>query len=385
MSFSALTQTDIDALTALRRDLHRRPELSNEEAETAARIADHLRALNPDRMITGLGGHGVAAVFNGSAPGETILLRGELDGLPIQEDSDAPHASTSAGKGHLCGHDGHMAILCAAARRLSRRRPAAGRVVLLFQPAEETGDGARAVLADPRFDGIAPDFSFALHNLPGVELGHVWVKQGPFACASRGARVRFFGRIAHSSQPETGHSPVGAFGDFIRRVRELERGDVGDEDFAMVTVTYARLGAPSFGVLPGEAEVMVTLRCARNAAMAELAKGVEALAGELAEREGLSLDVAYAEDFEATENDPQAVAIIRRALNDLGTPFTLMNAPMRWSEDFGRFGASAGAAMFGIGAGVGHPALHNPDYDFPDSLIKPASDIFMRIIENRLG
>lgn len=385
MTYPALTSEELEALTAFRRELHCNPELSNQEERTAARIAERLRALNPDELITRLGGHGVAAVFNGAEEGETILIRCELDALPIQEISDAPHRSKIDGKAHLCGHDGHMTILCAVAQRLSARRPSTGRAVLLFQPAEETGDGARDVLADPRFSSIRPDFAFALHNLPGVELGDVWIKQGPFACASRGACIRFTGRVAHSSQPETGLSPVNALSDFLRETQSLSHGAVGDEDFRLVTVCHARMGEPSYGVLPGEAEVRVTLRTARNDAMDALARDCEALAKKLAVRDGLTLNVSYAEDFRATENDPQAVAIVESALGDISASYSIMNAPMRWSEDFGLFGSSAKSAMFGIGSGIGQPALHNSDYDFPDMLISPASDIFIRILESRLG
>ncbi len=385
MTYPALSPAELDALIALRRDLHRRPELSNEEIETAANVAEHLSALSPDHLITGLGGQGVAAVFEGRDPGETVLLRCELDGLPIQEDSAAPHRSEVDGKGHLCGHDGHMAILCAVAHRLAARRPNSGRAVLLFQPAEETGDGARAVLADEKFINIQPDLAFSLHNFPGVEMGHVRIKQGAFACASRGARIRFTGRTAHSSQPETGVTPQNALCDFIRDASDLSRGAIGDEGFRLTTICHARLGDPSFGVLPGHAEVMVTLRSSGDAGVAALAEQCEALAARLAERDGLAVDFNYSEDFAATENDPEAVEIVTRALRDLGTPRTLMNAPMRWSEDFGLFAGAAKSAMFGIGSGVTQPALHNPDFDFPDALIRPASDIFLRILQNRLG
>src|SRR6056297_2889869 len=137
---TALPSNQIAYLTALRHDLHRQPEVSGAEIETAKRITRELTALGADRIWQGLGGHGVAAEFTGHAPGPTVLLRCELDGLPIQEINDIPHASQIDGKGHLCGHDGHMATLMGVAMRLSTR-PAKGRVILLFQPAEETGAG----------------------------------------------------------------------------------------------------------------------------------------------------------------------------------------------------------------------------------------------------
>ncbi len=140
-----LTNADITELTALRRLLHQHPEVSGQEQGTAGRITDALLGYSPDRLLTGLGGHGVAAVYQGQDHGPTILFRCELDALPITEQGNLPHRSTVPGTGHLCGHDGHMTVLLALARLLSRQRPARGRIVLLFQPAEETGAGAEAV------------------------------------------------------------------------------------------------------------------------------------------------------------------------------------------------------------------------------------------------
>jgi len=157
----------IDGRAKFRRELHRFPEVSGEEQQTAARIVAALQALHPTDVMTSLGGHGVAAVFDSGAPGETVLFRCELDALPIQEVGDLPWKSQIAGKGHLCGHDGHMTMVLALGRLLARTPVAKGRVVLMFQPAEEDGSGARAVVADPKFDAIKPDWAFAIHNEPG--------------------------------------------------------------------------------------------------------------------------------------------------------------------------------------------------------------------------
>lgn len=143
-----LTNSDITQLIEWRHELHRWPDLSGEEMQTAARVVRQLEKASPDRIMTGLGGHGVAAIYEGATPGPTVLLRCELDGLPIQEIGDRDYRSEHDGRGHLCGHDGHMATLAAVARILGRQRPSKGRVVLLFQPAEETGAGAAAVISD---------------------------------------------------------------------------------------------------------------------------------------------------------------------------------------------------------------------------------------------
>ena len=152
-----LSAGDLADLTAFRQELHRFPEVSRQEQATAARIVQALAPLQPDQLVTGLGGHGVAAVFNGLAEGPTVLFRAELDALPITELSDAAYRSTIPGKGHLCGHDGHMTLLIGLGRLIARKRPARGRVVLMFQPAEEDGSGAAAVVADPGFAALRPD------------------------------------------------------------------------------------------------------------------------------------------------------------------------------------------------------------------------------------
>jgi amidohydrolase len=143
-----LSNNDIVEIVAWRQKLHSMPELSGNESRTAGEVAG-LLAAGADRIVTGLGGHGVAAVYQGAQPGPSVMLRAELDGLPIEELTDLPYRSGTPGKAHLCGHDGHMAILAAVARSLERQRPGRGRAVLLFQPAEEDGSGAESVLADP--------------------------------------------------------------------------------------------------------------------------------------------------------------------------------------------------------------------------------------------
>ena len=168
-----LTNHDIVELTAWRQKLHAMPEISGEEVATAAEVIAFLAETAPDKVLSGLGNTGVAAVFDGAEPGPTVLFRCELDALPIEEISDIPHRSRLSGKGHMCGHDGHTATIAALARGFAKDRPKRGRVVLLFQPAEETGAGAAAVIADPRFAEITPDYAFSLHNLPGLPLGHV--------------------------------------------------------------------------------------------------------------------------------------------------------------------------------------------------------------------
>lgn len=379
-----LNNSDIVELTDWRRRLHRAPEISGEEEQTARAVVSFLRDTKPDQILTELGGHGVALVYDGAAPGPTILFRSELDALPIEELSTAAHRSTIPGKGHLCGHDGHTAILAALARGLQRRQPARGRVVLLFQPAEETGAGAAAVIADPRFAGIAPDFAFSLHNLPGLPLGHVTLREGPVNCASRGMRIVLTGKTSHASAPEDGISPMPAVARLMPQLTALGSGGSLNPDYSLVTVTHAAMGEPAFGIAPGRAEIWATLRTMTDATMGALVNAAEALAAEAAGEAGLALEVEYHDIFQHCENHLEAVDILRAAFaaeNISHEPGT----PLRASEDFGRFGHQAKSAMFFIGAGETSPQLHNPDYDFPDALIEPASRIFLRVARDMLG
>jgi amidohydrolase len=380
-----LTDQDLAELVEWRRKLHRRPELSGEERETAREVRTFLASSNPDRVVSNLGGHGVAAVYEGVEPGPTVMFRAELDGLPIQETSDLPYRSVLAGKGHLCGHDGHMATLAALARGLGRQRPARGRAVLMFQPAEENGAGGAAVLCDPRFLEIAPDMAFALHNLPGIARGKVALAEGPINCASRGLRIVLVGKTSHASMPEFGVSPVNAAARLLPALTALGRAGSLDAGFRMVTVTHVRIGEPAFGVSPGRAEIWATLRTLTDAQMAGLCAEAERAARDVGMDEGLGVEIGYDDIFAHCENALAAVGHLRRALDAEGVPHDRGNLPMRASEDFGRFGQSAPAAMFFLGAGENHPSLHNPDFDFPDELIAIGARVFMRTLRDLLG
>ncbi|MBZ9675642.1 amidohydrolase [Mesorhizobium sp. ES1-1] len=380
-----LTNRDIIEVTEWRRRLHQNPEISNEEEKTAQAVVDFLADTRPDKVLTGLGGHGVAAVYDSGKPGPTLLFRSEIDALPIEELSGLPHASRVPGKSHMCGHDGHTAIVASMGRQLGRERPARGRVVLMFQPAEETGNGAAGVVADPRFGEIAPDFAFSVHNLPGVPLGEVRLKPGVVNCASRGIRIMLEGKTAHSSMPETGVSPMPAISELMPALPALGRATFADDDFAMVTVTHAEMGEAVFGIAPGHAEVWATLRTRQDERMADLCAAAEALVTKTAAAHGLAPTWTYHEVFVASVNAPEAVEHLRQALREEGVLHGEEALPMRASEDFGLFGHNAPSAMFFLGAGERHPALHNPDYDFPDDLIPIGSRIFMRTARNLLG
>ncbi len=376
--------SEIETLSTFRRSLHRRPELSGQEVATAAAVLDFTAQSQPDQVLCGLGGHGVALVFQGGAPGPTVMIRAELDALPIIETGQPDWRSEIGGKGHLCGHDGHMAILSGLALRLGRRRPARGRAVLLFQPAEEDGSGAAAVMADPRFAAIRPDLAFSLHNLPGLPFGHAVLEEGAANCASVGMRLRFTGRTAHAAEPHKAISPALVLAHLVPVLMALGPGGDLTPDFRLVTITHLTMGEPAFGITPGAGELWATLRCLTDDRMAALKTEAVALAETGAAQAGLGLEITWHDDFAASRNDPEATRLMRAALAGAGVP-RIAGEPMRASEDFGRFGAVAKSAMFWLGAGEDHPALHAPDYDFPDGLIAPGLAGFEQVLRDILG
>lgn len=373
MAGLGVSEVDVVQATALRRALHRTPEVSGDEARTAEMMAGRMRARGAE-VVTGLGGHGVAAVFGAGA--RCLMVRCELDALPIVETGRPEWRSGVTGVAHLCGHDGHMAILDAMAAVLARQAPGC-RVVLLFQPAEETGAGAAAVLADPRWPGLGIDMAVSLHNMPGLPLGAVALQEGPMNCASRGLRIVLEGRTAHASQPEAGRSPGLALARLIPALGALSRDlPTRDAGFRLATVTHARLGEATFGVAPGRAEINVTLRTLLDGQMAALEAEARALVAEASE--GFDVTITVHEAFGRCVNAPEAVALLERAID--GMQRVDSGLPMRASEDFGRFGAAVPSAMFLLGSGETCPALHNPDYDFPDDLIAIGAGVFLRAI-----
>lgn len=380
-----LTNLDLKELTEFRRELHRHPELSGEEVETARRIVAALEPLSPTRILTGLGGHGVAAVFDSGTDGPTVLFRAELDALPIEERNDIAWASLSPGKSHVCGHDGHMTMLLALGRMISRQPVAKGRVVLMFQPAEEDGSGAKAVVSDPAYQDIQADWAFAIHIEPGRPFGYVSTCVGLINCASLGLKIKLSGKTAHAADPEDGVSPARAVAQLIPALDALGTGGALDDAFRLVTITHVKIGEPSFGVAPGDAEIFATLRTAGDAGMAQLEATARNLARSAAEAFGLGIAFEVCDDFAASINDAEAYAVATRAMDALDVSYGDAGVPMRASEDFGVFGWNAKAAMLCLGPGEKYAALHNPDYDFPDDLIPLGSAIFERIARDLLG
>ncbi|RKZ09298.1 amidohydrolase [Candidatus Fermentibacteria bacterium] len=372
-------------LVKFRRSLHRNPELSGREDATSAAIQDHIAAYLPDNLITGLGGRGVAAEFKGSESGSRILLRCDMDALPINEDLDVPYSSVIAGVSHKCGHDGHTAIMMGVAARLHEHPPARGSVVLLFQPAEETGEGASRVIIDSKFKDIEPDFVFALHNLPGFPLGSIVLKNGTFSSASRGITVELTGASSHASEPQKGKSPALAVAKIVEAFTGHSQPSISKGDASELTVTHVRVGSENYGTSPGEGCILAVLRTRTTEEMMYFSRKVEEAARAIASNNKLDCRISWTDEFPVTENSPKAVNAIRSAAGNLGLIIVQPDTPFPWSEDFGHFTEKFPGALFGIGAGTDTPALHSSEYDFPDELIPLGADIFIEIVNELLN
>ena len=378
---------------AFRRSLHAHPELSGREEETARRVVDRLSGCAPARILTGLGSMrtGVCAVYTAAQPGPTVLVRCELDALPIQERNTFAHRSTVPGVSHKCGHDGHMATLAALAADLDANPIARGRVLLLFQPAEETGEGAAAVLRDPAFHALgAPDYVYAFHNVPKFPLGAVLLREGVFAQASVGFLVAFSGRTSHSSYPEHGINPTAAVTQLVTAVNAFGASFAGRVSAPVLgTVSYVRVGredtGPNFGTTPGEACVSGVVRAQKTADLDRLRAELTELAARLAAESGLEHSLSWHEAFAATESDGGCVAEVKAAANQLGLTVQELDEPFRWSEDFGYFTDAFKGAFFGLGSGVEQPQLHDDGYDYPDELIEIGARLYRALIDRHLG
>lgn len=363
----------------IRHQLHEHPQTAGNELFAHDMIVKHLQNLHPDKVYTNVGGYGVIAVWGKDLQAPTIAFRADNDALPI---------------GHRCGHDGHTTILLRLAELVDTSKRSVN-VLLLWQPAEETGTGSRAVLDT----GILQQYNikafYALHNLPGYPLGTVvltgnlhstsvvQVPVSTFAAASTGVVYRLDGRETHASTPEMGLNPGMAIAEIINRFDGFNGAGAPAEhysgEFRQSTLICVRVGQPAFGTSAGHGEVMFTLRAFTNSAMERLLADANNTVAEVAGRYGLTVSRSLVEPFRATENDPDCVAAIEKAAKELPLNIHYQETPNRWSEDFAEYLFEFKGAMFGIGSGETHAELHHPDYDFPDDLIEPAAQLFFRL------
>ena len=376
-------EINLSAIIDLRKHLHKNPERSDQEKQTALAVKAYINQFEPDEIVENIGGYGIAFIFKGKKEGASVLFRCELDALPINEVNPFAHRSLRSDISHKCGHDGHMAIMCALAGVISDKRPETGRIILLFQPSEENGQGAERVLNDPKFKTIVPDYVFALHNIPGYSKNTIIVKDNVFSSASIGISIRLRGKTSHASEPENGQNPATAMANILKRTEKYFLPGEDPERVKLITPIYCKLGEQAFGTNPGNAEMMFTLRASHHDDFEQLKKylikTIHDSIDNFTPAGSLYMEYEWVEEFPNSENDPNCNKIVLESAQECQYPIEKLHFPFRWSEDFGHFLEKYPGAIFGIGAGIDHPALHNPDYDFPDDILETGIKMFYHI------
>ncbi|WNB17603.1 amidohydrolase [Marivirga arenosa] len=371
---------DVEELIQLRHLLHENAETSNNEEKTAKIIVEFLEDLKPDEIWSNQGGHGVIAVFKGKEPGENIGFRADTDALHIAETIHLEYASKTPHTAHKCGHDGHMTMVAGIAAYLKNNPVQKGNVYLLFQPAEETGEGAERINKALKDLDIHLDYIFGLHNLPDFPKGKILSKSGTFAAASRGMVIKLFGKTSHAAEPEFGISPVLAMAKITTQMTNLHK-ELDFSSLALATVIHAELGEIAFGTTPGYAEIRVTLRAMKDEDMEILIEEAENLARKHCEDEGLGCEISYTEIFPSTENSEETVNILKQSASSMGLDYVPLEKPFKWSEDFGHYKLQSQTGFFGLGSGVECAHLHDEFYDFPDDIIPMGVKMYIGLMK----
>lgn len=382
-----LHSNQITELKRVRQKLHSMPEISGSEKKTAAYISEKLKEAGADRILEGLGGHGIIAFFDGDQPnaGKTVMIRAELDGLAIDEGNDFEYHSENPGRMHACGHDGHMAIVLGVARWLKDNRPEKGRVLLLFQSAEETGEGAGQMLSDPAFEKLEIDRAIALHNLPGYKKHSIYIRNKTFALASVGIKISFSGTSSHAAYPEQGINPSVAISELIQELEKIKTKLDADDKFRVLTITYIKVGEHAFGVSPGYGEMGITIRAEMDTTIDGLIIDVEQAINRVKKSFKGDIDYEKKEPFAATVNDKTGVEQLQSVAENLNMDIEKLDSPIAWSEDFGQFRKKCPITLFGLGAGAQTPPLHSEQYDFDDELIPTGVSIFCEWIKKQMN
>lgn len=382
------TEGTADRLRRWRHDLHRIPETGFAEHRTGDYLAHELADLGLE-VTRGIGGTGLVASVRGAPGDRAVALRADMDGLPLPERGDRPYRSVHDGVMHACGHDGHMAMLLGAGQALAAARDFAGAVHLVFQPAEEHGLGAKAMIADGLFDRFPVAAMFGLHNMPGFPAGSLHTRVGGFMAAEDHFEIRITGRGGHASQPQMVVDPIVVAAEIVLALQTIVARNVHPTDPAVVSCTeIVTDGARN--AIPGEVVVRGDARSFSADVRALLERRMRTLCAAIGEAHGATCSVTWTHEFEPTVNDPAAtglaVAAGRRTV-----PADRLDpdcAPIMGSEDFGVFADVVPACFANLGngveAGAGGTPLHSPDYDFNDDVLTTGAAYLHNIVRTAL-
>ncbi|WEX79665.1 M20 family metallopeptidase (plasmid) [Sinorhizobium numidicum] len=378
----------IEEATAWRQQFHRHPELLFDVVHTAARVTDLLRSFGCDEVITGIGKTGVVAVVRGgNAPASrTIGIRADMDALPILEATGLPYASSVAGKMHACGHDGHMAILLGAVKHLAESRAFSGTLVAIFQPAEEGGAGAKIMSDDGLFDRFGIEEVYALHNMPGMEVGTFALSDGVLLAASDRFDLKIAGCGGHAARPHEAIDPIPVANHIVSALQTIVSRNVNPLDPAVLSVTSIHAG-DAYNVIPSEVTLRGSVRTLSDVNRDNVEARVGALVTSIAEAFGASAELDYRRGYPPTINHAtQARTLGDAATRVVGIPGVQRDAPpIMAAEDFSYMLQARPGAFIFMGNGMTAP-LHHPMYDFNDDALPYGIALWISLMtENKIA
>ena len=376
------TPEEVADLVAVRRDLHQHPETAFQEVRTSGVVAERLKALGLD-VRTGIAGTGVVATVKGGSPGRTVMLRADMDALPIHEENDVPYRSRHDGAMHACGHDCHTSILLAVARRLVRDAASLrGSVRLCFQPAEEVGGGAEKMIEEGVLDPL-PDAVFGLHVWQTLAVGKIGVTPGPFMAAVDEFRVTLRGVGTHAAMPHQGRDPVVALAHVITALQTIASRESDPLREVVVSVTQLRAGT-AFNIIPGSAWMNGTVRTFDPGVWQELPGRFERIVRGVAQALGCEADIEFLRYNQPTVNDPAMAALAHEvAAGIVGAENVVTDIRTMGGEDFSAFLAKVPGCFIAVGSrnesrGLVHEH-HHPRFDVDESSLETGAELLLRI------
>ncbi|MEP3045657.1 MAG: M20 aminoacylase family protein [Roseibium sp.] len=375
-----------DEITAWRRDFHENPEILYETVRTAGKVAELLESFGVDEITTGIGKTGVVGVIKGKngGSGKTIGLRADMDALPIEEITGKEYASKVPGKMHACGHDGHTAMLLGAAKYLSETRNFDGTVVVIFQPAEEGGAGAKAMIDDGLMTRWPIEEVYGMHNFPGLPVGEFAIRKGPIMAATDEFKINITGRGGHAAKPHETIDPIVVGSNMVNALQSIASRNADPLDSVVVSVTVFQ-GGNAFNVIPQEVFLQGTVRTLSKE-MRDLAEErMEAIVPTIAAAFGATAELTFNRGYPVTANHDDQTDFAAGIAEGISGPgkVDLNIQPMMGGEDFSyMLEEKPGAFIF---AGNGNSAgLHHPAYDFNDELIPVGCSYWVKLVETAL-
>ncbi|HKH96695.1 MAG TPA: M20 aminoacylase family protein [Beijerinckiaceae bacterium] len=373
-------------ITAWRRDFHENPELLYEVHRTAGIVSDKLKQFGCDEVVTGIGRTGVVAVIKGKTDksGKVIGIRADMDALPIEEATGAPHQSKVRGAMHACGHDGHTAILLGAAKYLAETRNFDGTAVMIFQPAEEGGAGAEAMLKDGLLERFGVQEVYGLHNMPGIPVGNFALRPGPLMAAADRFDIQIEGKGGHAARPHEGIDTLLVACQVVTALQSIVARNVNPLESAVVSVCSIQAGN-TFNVIPQHARLLGTVRTLTDEVRDLCETRIRAVVESVCAAYGATVKLEYNRGYPVTRNHPEQADFLARIAAQVGGEGAVDAdvTPLMGAEDFSyMLEQRPGAYIFlGNGATAG---VHHPAYDFNDEAIPYGVSLWAKVVETAM-